>query len=177
MKTLIDLYLSFLKLGTVSFGGGYAMLPLLQREIVDKRSFATEEEIMDYYAIGQMTPGVIAVNVSTFIGYKQKGVLGAIIATLGMITSPLIVITLIAALISNFADIYYVKCALSGIRIAVLALIVKTIITMAKKNIKNAFGIIIAVLSFVVMLFDFSAVIVVIASALSGILYREVSLK
>ena len=177
MKTLINLYLSFLKLGTVSFGGGYAMLPLLQREIVDRREYATEEEIMDYYAIGQMTPGVIAVNVATFIGYKQKGILGSIIATLGMITSPIIIITLIALLISNFADIYYVKCALSGIRIAVLALIVKTIVTMAKKNIKNMFGIILAVLSFVVMLFDVSAVVVVVAAALSGILYKEAQKK
>ena len=172
MKTIIDLYLVFLKLGTVTFGGGYAMLPLLQREVVDKKGYATEEEIMDYYAIGQTTPGVIAVNVATFVGYKEKGVLGAIFATLGMITSPLIVITLIAALISNFSEIYYVKCALAGIRVTVLALIVKTIVTMSKKGVKDLLTAIILVLAVLIMLFDVSAVFVVIGAAVIGMIYK-----
>lgn len=177
MKTLINLYLVFLKLGSVTFGGGYAMLPLLQREVVDKKGYATEEEIMDYYAIGQTTPGVIAVNVATFVGYKQKGVLGAIFATLGMITSPLIVITIIAALISNFSELYYVKCALAGIRVTVLALIVKTIITMAKKGVKDVLTTVLLIVSVIVMLFDISAVFVVLGAAIAGIIYKGVTKK
>lgn len=172
IKKILELYLVFLKLGTVCFGGGYAMLPLLQREIVEKRKYATEEEIIDYYAIGQMTPGAIAINVSTFVGYKIAGIPGGIFATLGIITSPIIIITIIASLISNFAEIYYVKCALAGIRAAVLALILKTIITMSKKSVIDAVTLIILIASFIVMLLGVSAVFVVLGSLLTGIIYK-----
>ena len=99
MNPYLDLYLTFARIGVCTFGGGYAMLPILQREVVENRHWATEDELMDYYAIGQCTPGVIAVNTSTFIGYKTHGILGGIAATAGMITPSLIIITIIAAFI------------------------------------------------------------------------------
>ena len=85
MKELADLFVTFAKMGLFTFGGGYAMLPLLEREVVDNKKWATKEEIKDYYAVGQCTPGIIAVNVSTFVGYYQKGIVGGIIATLGVV--------------------------------------------------------------------------------------------
>ena len=105
MKELINLFKAFAKVGVLTFGGGYAMLPILQREIVEKNNWATDEEIMDYYAIGQCTPGVIAVNTATFIGQKNKGVIGGIVATLGVIFPSIVIITIVAAFISNFSNI------------------------------------------------------------------------
>ena len=104
MKELFDLFITFARIGGLTFGGGYAMLPILQREVVEKNKWATDEELMDYYAIGQCTPGVIAVNTATFIGQKNKGIMGGVMATLGVVTPSLIIITLIAAFISNFSD-------------------------------------------------------------------------
>ena len=105
MKKLIELYWIFVRIGSVAFGGGYALLPILQRELVIKRNWTSDEELMDYFAIGQCTPGIISINVATFIGNKQKGVIGAIIATLGFVTVPLSLILLIAAFLKNFADL------------------------------------------------------------------------
>ena len=119
MNPYLDLYLTFARIGVCTFGGGYAMLPILQREVVENRHWATEDELMDYYAIGQCTPGVIAVNTSTFIGYKTHGILGGIAATAGMITPSLIIITIIAAFIQQFAHLAVVQHAFAGIRIAV----------------------------------------------------------
>ena len=105
MKEYLKLFFTFAKIGCFTFGGGYAMLPLLQREIVEKNSWAEEEELMDYFAIGQCTPGIIAVNTATFIGYKRKGIIGGIFATLGLIFPSLVIITIIAAFIRSFADL------------------------------------------------------------------------
>ena len=114
MKQLLELYRAFIKIGAVTFGGGYAMLPIIQRDIVEKRGWATKEEIADYYAIGQCTPGIIAINTATFVGYKQKGVAGGIVATLGFVTPALFIITIIAALLSNFAHLPIVQNAFAG---------------------------------------------------------------
>ena len=114
MNPYLDLYLTFARIGVCTFGGGYAMLPILQREVVENRHWATEDELMDYYAIGQCTPGVIAVNTSTFIGYKTHGILGGIAATAGMITPSLIIITIIAAFIQQFAHLAVVQHAFAG---------------------------------------------------------------
>ena len=111
MKTLIKMFLTFARIGGFTFGGGYAMLPMLQREVVEKYKWATNDELIDYYAIGQCTPGIIAVNVATFIGYKNKGIPGAIFATLGVVTPSMIIIGLIAALVSNFRDYEVVQWA------------------------------------------------------------------
>ena len=102
--SLFDLYISFFKIGLFTFGGGLAMIPMLEKEIVDKRNWCTTEEIMDYYAVGQCTPGIIAVNTATFVGYKYRGVLGGIMTTLGVITPSLLIITLIATFLKNFAN-------------------------------------------------------------------------
>ena len=105
MNIYLDLFLTFAKMGVMTFGGGYAMLPILQKEVVQKKKWASDEEIMDYFAIGQCTPGIIAVNTATFIGYKVKGVVGAIVSTLGVVCPSVIIITLIAACLTNFQDI------------------------------------------------------------------------
>ena len=135
MKELFDLFLTFARVGGLTFGGGYAMLPMLQKEVVEKRHWATEEEIMDYYALGQCTPGIIAINVATFIGYKNRGVLGAIFSTAGMVFPSLIIITIIAAFLQNFAELPLVKNAFAGIRICVGVLVLNAVKTLWKKGV------------------------------------------
>ena len=117
MKELLTLFLTFAKVGVMTFGGGYAMLPILQREIVENKGWATDEELTDYFAIGQCTPGVIAVNTATFIGRKQKGILGGIAATLGMVFPSLVIISILAGLIANFAHLAWVQHAFAGISV------------------------------------------------------------
>lgn len=133
--TLWELFWTFAKVGVTTFGGGYAMLPILQAEVVDNKGWATDEELMDYYAIGQCTPGVIAVNTATFIGYKYAGILGGIIATLGVVFPSICIITVIAAFLTNFADIPAVKHAFNGIRACVCVLIFDSVIKLGKKSI------------------------------------------
>ena len=135
MKKLLELFILFFKLGAINFGGGYAMLPLLERELCEKRGWVSEDDLLDYYAIGQCTPGVIAVNVSTFIGYKLKGVLGGIIATLGFISPAFIIIFIIATLLNHFADYEIVQHAFAGIRVCVFVLILSSIIKLSKKSV------------------------------------------
>ena len=118
LNLYFDLFLTFAKVGVCTFGGGYAMLPILQREVVEKKGWATEEELTDYFAIGQCTPGVIAVNTATFIGQKYRGNLGGTIATLGVVFPSLVIITIIAAFLTNFAEIPVVQHALAGINAA-----------------------------------------------------------
>jgi len=138
MNILLDLYITFAKIGAVTFGGGYAMLPILQREVAETKQWATDEELMDYYAIGQCTPGIIAVNVSTFIGTKLAGLLGGIIATMGVITPSIAIVTIIAMCLSNFQDSPFVIHAFNGIRACVCVLILDTIIKLAKKSITDS---------------------------------------
>ncbi len=146
MKKLWALFWIFFKLGAVNFGGGYALLPLLQKELVEKRGWATEEEMADYYAIGQCTPGAIAVNVSTFIGYKIKGILGGIVATLGFVFPALIVIFVIATILNNFMDIAQVKSAFAAIRVCVFVLILSAILKLSKKSVVDVITLIVAAL-------------------------------
>lgn len=174
MKQLFQLFITFAKIGSMTFGGGYAMLPFLQREIVEKNKWATEEEIMDYFAIGQCTPGVIAVNTATFIGYKLAGVLGGIFATLGVIFPSLVIISIIAAFIRNFADIEAVQHAMNGIQICVCALILNATIKLAKKSFADAYCIIIFAITIAVSLFTgISAVFIVIGAGLLGIIINR----
>ena len=141
MKDLLSLFLIFFKLGITNFGGGYAMLPLLERELVKNKGWITSEEITDYYAIGQVTPGAIAVNVATFIGMKKKGVLGGIAATLGFITPAFLIIFAIASLLTNFASNTIVQNALAGIRVCVFVLVLYAIIGLAKKRLNDIWSI------------------------------------
>lgn len=143
MKTLFRLFITFFKLGATNFGGGYALLPLLEKEIVEKYNWATKEEINDYYAVGQCTPGVISVNVSTFIGFKLKGILGGIVSTLGFITPSIIIISIIAAVMQNILDYDMVVHAFNGINICVVILIFKTVLNMIKKNIVDTYTLLI----------------------------------
>lgn len=133
MKMLLELFFTFAKVGVMTFGGGYAMLPILQREVVEKKKWATEEELMDYFAIGQCTPGVIAVNTATFIGQKQKGIVGGIFTTLGVVFPSLIIISLLAGVIEAFSHIQWVQHAFGGIRICVCVLILNAVIKLYKK--------------------------------------------
>ena len=137
MNIYCDLFLTFAKVGVCTFGGGYAMLPILQREVVEKKGWAADEELTDYFAVGQCTPGIIAVNTATFIGYKYKGIPGGVIATLGLVFPSLVIITAIAAFLSNFADIPLVQHALAGINAAVVALIASSVVKLGKSTLKN----------------------------------------
>ena len=178
MNIFLDLFLTFFKIGAFTFGGGYAMFPVFQRELSEKRNWVTEEELMDCYAIGQCTPGVIAVNTSSFVGFKTKGVLGAICATLGMITPSIIIITIIAALIGNFSDNHIVASALRGIRIAVCGMVMVTIYRLIRKNIVDIFSALISLATFfVIVIFDISTVYAVIASGIIGIIVSAIRKK
>jgi chromate transporter len=137
MHILIDLYLTFTKVGSMMFGGGYAMLPILQREIVDNKKWATTGQLTDYYAVGQCTPGVIAVNTATFIGSQQAGIAGGVAATLGVVTVPAILILIIAAFLSSFMDSVIVAHAFNGIRACVTALILASVVKLFKGAVKD----------------------------------------
>ena len=178
MKELFELYLTFLKIGAVNFGGGYAMLPLLEEELNKKRGWVTTDELMDYFAIGQCTPGVIALNVSTFIGNKRHGVAGAAAATLGFLTCPIIIIIVIAAFLTNFADIPLVQNAFAGIRVCVCVLILEAVLRLWKKAIVDRLAFVIYIIVFILMAFSgllpvkVPAAVLVIASGVAGILIR-----
>ena len=144
MKELLDMFLTFARIGGFTFGGGYAMLPMLQKEVVNGRHWATDEELMDYYAIGQCTPGIIAVNTATFVGYKNRGIPGAIAATLGVIAPSLVIIMIIAAFISNFIELSFVSSAFAGIRACVCVLIGSAVVKLAKKSLVDKGAIAIA---------------------------------
>ena len=135
MNLYLTLFLTFAKVGVCTFGGGYAMLPILQREVVQNKGWATDEELTDYYAIGQCTPGIIAVNTATFIGYKTKGIAGGIIATLGLVFPSLVIITIIAAFLKNFAELAVVQHAFAGIRACVCVLILNSILKLRKSTV------------------------------------------
>ena len=176
MTKLWELYIAWFKMGLCTFGGGYAMLPMIQRDVVEKKKWATEDEIMDYYAIGQCTPGIIAVNTATFVGYKIKGIAGGIIATLGVVSPSLIIITIIAAFLTNFQDIAIVQQALSGIRISVCILMSVSIYKLAKKSVTNIFGITLCVLAFVMSYFtSVSTVLLVVVAGICGIIKGRIS--
>ena len=178
MNSYLDLYLTFARIGVCTFGGGYAMLPILQREVVENRHWATEDELMDYYAIGQCTLGVIAVNTSTFIGYKTHGILGGIAATAGMITPSLIIITIIAAFIQQFAHLAVVQHAFAGIRIAVCALVLQSVWKMAKKGVVDVPTSVILLVTFAaVAFFGVSPVVMVVIAAAAGIIIGMIRRK
>ena len=162
---------TFFIIGAFTIGGGYAMLPILQREIVENRQWATNEELMDYYAIGQCTPGIIAVNVATFIGYKQAKTLGGIVATAGIVCPSLIIITVIAKFISNFSEIAWVQRALTGINVAVAALLTYAVANFAKKSIKTLLGAALLLISFVlIFVFKISTIWIIFGSCLFGVI-------
>ncbi|MBP3655460.1 MAG: chromate transporter [Clostridia bacterium] len=178
MNMYLELFAVFAKIGVMTFGGGYAMLPILQREIVDQRGWATEEELMDYFAIGQCTPGIIAVNTATFIGQKRKGALGGIFATLGVIFPSLIIISLLAGVIEAFSHLTVVQHAFGGIRVCVCVLIFNAVLKLYKKAVvdKPTFAIFLIVLlgSYFSGL---SPVFFVVCAAAAGIILKNLEGK
>jgi len=169
----LELFIAFAKIGVMTFGGGYAMLPIIQREIVEKKKWVTEAEVMDYYAIGQCTPGVIAVNTATFTGRHIAGNLGGICATAGVVFPSIIIITVIAALIRGFASFQPVQDALAGIRVCVCILIFNAVLKMWKKAVVDKVTLILylAILTAAVF-FDVSPIIMVLIAAVAGLLVK-----
>jgi len=170
-----ELIFLFAKIGLFTFGGGYAMIPLMTRELVEKRSWATMEEIADYYAIGQCTPGIIAVNTATFIGYKRKSVLGGIAATFGLILPSMVVITIIATALNSFADYPYVVHAFAGIRVCVCVLILNAAVSFVKTSVKDVFSFVIFIVVLLGATFlDLSPALFVIGAGAASLILRAV---
>ena len=176
MNRMLDLYLTFAKIGCVTFGGGYAMLPILERELVDKRQWTTMDDLRDYFSIGQCTPGIIALNVSTFIGEKRGGVKGALVATAGFLTGPILIILIIAMFMKNFATLPVVQHAFAGIRVCVCVLILQAVLRLWKKSVVDPFtlGLYLAVFCLHalggLLPFKIPAAVLVILSGAAGIL-------
>lgn len=172
MRIYFELFTAWFQMGLFTFGGGYAMLPMIQRIVIEKYHWASEEEIMDYYAIGQVTPGIIAVNTATFVGYKVKGILGGIVATAGVVSPSVVIISIIAGLITNFSELAIVQHALAGIQVAVCVLMFDAISKLFKKNVKKTFDLIIFLCAFLLSYFtNIQTVILVILAGIIGYVY------
>ena len=169
-KTLVELFFVFFKIGAVTFGGGLAMLPIIEKELVIKRKWVTKDTLLDYFAIGQATPGIIAVNVATFLGYSRAGILGAIIATLGVVTPSIIIISIIAKFLSGFSENITVKKALAGINVVVAALLTKVLWGFRKKIFSSILAFILFLLAFLgIAFFNVNTILVVVASIFIGL--------
>ena len=178
MKKLLDLFFTFAKVGIMTFGGGYAMLPILQREVVDNKGWATEEELMDYFAIGQCTPGVIAVNTATFIGQKQGGTIAAIFTTLGVVFPSLVIISLLAGVIEAFSHLVWMQNAFGGIRVCVCVLITNAVVKLFKKAVVDKITLVIFLaVALGSTLLNISPVIFVILAAVAGITIKAMGGK
>ena len=172
-KTLWELFITFAKVGVMTFGGGYAMLPILQREVVENKGWATDGELADYFAIGQCTPGVIAVNTATFIGKKRQGTLGGIVATLGVVFPSVVIISTLAGVIELYHGAAWIRNAFAGIRVCVCVLIFNAVLKLWKQAVvdRRTLGIYLSVLA-LALLFDCSPVVFVILAALCGVVLR-----
>ena len=175
---LFALFIAFARVGVMTFGGGYAMIPILEREIVDKHGWASSEELMDYYAVGQCTPGVIAVNTATFIGQKCAGTVGGVVATLGVVFPSLVIICVIAGILTNFADIPAVKSAFAGISVCVCVLIFNAVGKLWKSDVPDKGGLCLCLGVFVLSVFlDVSPVVYVVVCAAAGILLTRLGVR
>lgn len=178
MKKIWELFNSFFKIGILTYGGGLAMLPMLKREVVEHRNWATEEELLDVYAISQCTPGIIAVNTATYIGYKEKGIWGGILATLGVVSPSLIIICLVASVLKQFMQNEILLHALSGVRIVVCALMINTVVTMTKKGVKDGFGIVLFLAAFLLATFTpVPIVLLIVGAGCAGVVIKKVGGK
>lgn len=175
MNGLLELYTTFVRIGCVTFGGGYAMLPILERELVDKRGWTTMDDLRDYFSIGQCTPGIIALNVSTFIGEKRGGVKGAAAATVGFLTGPILIILAIAMFLTNFAQLEPIQHAFAGIRVCVCVLILQAVLRLWKKSVVDPFTLALYLIVFVLNAFSgvlpvrVPAAVLVILSGAAGL--------
>ena len=171
MKLLFELFRAFAAVGVMTFGGGYAMIPILEREVVEKRHWASSEQLMDYYAVGQCTPGVIAVNTATFVGYQVAGTIGGIVATLGVIFPSMVIITLIAGVLTHFADVPAVQSAFAAVRVCVCVLIFNAVLKLWKSAVKDKAALVLFLIVFGLSLFlDLSPIVYVVFCAVAGIL-------
>jgi chromate transporter len=178
MKVLWQLFLAFARVGVMTFGGGYAMIPILEREIVDRHGWATEEELMDYYAVGQCTPGVIAVNTATFIGYKLAGTVGGVVASLGIVFPSVVIITLIAGILTSFAEVPAVKSAFAGIRVCVCVLIFNAVLKLWKKAVVDKATLVLFLGVFLLsVFFSVSPIVFVVVCAVAGIVLTRMGVK
>ena len=178
MKLLGQLYWAFLRIGGLTFGGGLTMLPMLKYELVEKKDWITEDELIDCYAIGQCTPGIIAVNTATYVGYKKAGILGGIFSTLGMVTPSLVIITIVAAFLEQFMDNVWLQHALMGVRGIVCALMLNTVLNLAKKSLTGPFSYVICVVVFLIaLLTGIPTILIVLVTALMGIILELFSAK
>jgi chromate transporter len=178
MKLLWELFCAFARVGVMTFGGGYAMLPILEREVVDRHGWATGEELMDYYAVGQCTPGVIAVNVATFVGYKLAGNVGGIVASLGVVTPSVLIIMLISSVLTNFADVPAVKSAFAGIRVCVCVLIFNAVLKLWKKAVVDKATLALFLVVFLLsVFFSPSPVWFVVLCAAAGIVLTRMGVR
>ena len=170
MKTLLELFFTFFKIGAFTFGGGYAMLNLIKAELVERKKWCTDEEILDYFALSQCTPGVIAVNCATFAGRQVKGIIGGIVATLGVVTPSFLIITFIASFLQNFAKYEITQHIFGGIRVVVAVLIINAVLNMGKSALKDKICVALAVISCVLsFVFQLSPIWFVISGALVGL--------
>ncbi|MBO3444751.1 chromate transporter [Clostridium sp. CCUG 7971] len=173
MSELFDLFKTFFRIGGLTFGGGYAMLPMLEKEVVEQRKWTTSEELLDYYAVGQATPGIIAVNTATFVGYKVRGIVGAFFATLGVVFPSLVIILIIASFLQNFAQYEVVKHAFSGVRVAVAVLVLNAIINLWKNSVVDKIGVVIFAVTFILGAFlNISPIYIVIGASVLGLILK-----
>ena len=173
-----DLFIAFFKIGAFTFGGGLAMMPMMQRELIQNRNWLTEDELIDYYAVGQSTPGIIAANVATFVGYKQFGVLGGIIATMGIVTPSLIIIMILATLINSINEFPLVQKALNGINVAVAALLTQVIVNFSKKTIKKWQHAVFMIITFLlIFLFKIPSFIFILIGITTGVILTGINTK
>ena len=178
MKKYLEYYLTWFRIGLFTFGGGYAMLPMIEKEIIERHHWTTEDEVMNYYAIAQCTPGVIAVNVSTFVGYFQSGVLGALASTLGLISPSILIISAIAGILTSFSDLAVVQHALAGIRIAVCILMSTSIIKLFKKGVVDVYtSVIFGAALIVAVLTNVPTVLLVIGAGVLGVVFSMLKVK
>ena len=178
MKQLLELFLAFARVGVMTFGGGYAMLPILEREIVENKGWASHEEIMDYYAVGQCTPGVIAVNTATFVGFRTAGAAGGIAATLGVVFPSVVILSLIAGVLTNFADIPAVRSAFAGIRVCVCVLIFNAVMKLWKKAVVDKGSLVLFLVVFLLsVFFKISPVWFVVLCAAAGIVLTRMGVR
>lgn len=173
--SLFSLFTSFASVGAITFGGGYAMLPFLEREVCDKREWIKNEELLDFYALGQCTPGIIAINVATYIGYNKRGFLGALFSSIGIIFPSIFIITIISALFINFQDNQYVISAVAGIKVVVCALIANSIYRLVKKSIidKTTFSLFIVAL-ICLFIFKINIYLLIVLSIIAGLVIKKV---
>ncbi len=178
MKELFELFKSFFMIGAFTFGGGYAMLPMLEKEVVSKHKWATMEEISNYFAIGQCTPGIIAVNTATFVGYKQRKNIGGIVATLGVVMPSVIIILVLSGILEHIFDYQIVKSAFAGISVAVCALLVQALWRLAKSGIKDVYTAIVTIVSAAASVFlKLSPILIVVVTAVATICYKLILAK